>query len=57
MANLSGYKSEEVVQLVTDEAQDFDLDEAREQPALGLMNQQAPPVYRLGVLMGMEYHP
>lgn len=32
------YKHEEVVQLVTHEAQDMELDEVRERPALGLIN-------------------
>ncbi|KAG8997717.1 hypothetical protein FRB93_013957 [Tulasnella sp. JGI-2019a] len=36
--DLADYKHEEVVQLVTHEAQDMELDEARERPALGLIN-------------------
>ncbi|KAG8991876.1 hypothetical protein FRB90_001198 [Tulasnella sp. 427] len=41
VAGLPSYTCEEVVQLVTDEAtEEFDLDDARERPALGLIDQQ-----------------
>lgn len=38
IAGLADYEHEESVQMVTNEAQDFELDEARERPALGLIN-------------------
>ncbi|KAG9049499.1 hypothetical protein FS837_010095 [Tulasnella sp. UAMH 9824] len=51
VGSLPKYSCEEYVQMVTDEATDeFDLDEARERPALGLINQQVgahpPPYFR-----------
>lgn len=49
VGSLPKYSCEEYVQMVTDEATDeFDLDEARERPALGLIDQQVgarPPAY------------
>lgn len=51
IGGLPGYSCEEAVQMVTDEAtEEFDLDEARERPALGLIDQQVgthpPPYFR-----------
>ncbi|KAG8908142.1 hypothetical protein FRB99_000170 [Tulasnella sp. 403] len=41
MEGLPRHRCEQLVQMVTNESQDFEMDEAREQPALGLLNQRA----------------